>query len=127
MLGDPAVLDAEDSENSAGSDVAAIKTTAVRDGEDYVINGTKMWITNGAQADWMCMLANNSDASAHRNKSLICVPLKENGKYVRGVTVSRELKKRVAYSSIRRKSISMMCVFRCVIALGKKDMVSVIR
>jgi citronellyl-CoA dehydrogenase len=87
------------SENGAGSDVAAIKTKAVRDGDDYVINGTKMWITNGAQADWMCMLANTSDAATHRNKSLICVPLKENGKYVRGVTVSRKLKKLVAYSS----------------------------
>ena len=46
------------SEPSAGSDVAAIKTHAVKDGDDYVINGSKMWITNGTQADWMCMLAN---------------------------------------------------------------------
>ena len=47
------------SEPHAGSDVAAIKTTAVKDGDDYIINGSKMWITNGTQADWMCMLANN--------------------------------------------------------------------
>ena len=38
-----------------------------------------MWITNGTQADWMCMLANTSDGPAHKNKSLICVPLKTNG------------------------------------------------
>ena len=42
------------SEASGGSDVAAIKTTARKDGGDYVINGSKMWITNAAQADWLC-------------------------------------------------------------------------
>ena len=46
------------SEAGAGSDVASIKTTARKDGDDYVINGGKMWITNGTQADWMCLLAN---------------------------------------------------------------------
>ena len=46
------------SEPGAGSDVAAIKTTARKDGGDYVINGAKMWITNSLQADWMCLLAN---------------------------------------------------------------------
>lgn len=87
------------SEARAGSDVAAIGTKAVRDGNDYVINGTKMWITNGAQADWMCMLAVTSDAPAHRNKSLICVPLKENGRYVKGVTVVRKMSKLAAQAS----------------------------
>ncbi|MFX7914612.1 acyl-CoA dehydrogenase family protein, partial [Acinetobacter baumannii] len=51
------------SEPGAGSDVAAIRTTARRDGDDYVINGGKMWITNGAQADWMCLLANTGDSA----------------------------------------------------------------
>ena len=41
-----------------GSDVASIKTTAERRGEDLVINGTKMWITSGMQSDWACLLAN---------------------------------------------------------------------
>ena len=41
------------SEPGAGSDVAGIKTTAKKIGGDYVINGSKMWITNGLQADWM--------------------------------------------------------------------------
>ena len=45
------------SEPGAGSDVASIKTTARKDGGDYVINGAKMWITNSLQADWMCLLA----------------------------------------------------------------------
>jgi len=81
------------SEVSGGSDVAALKTTAKRDGDDYVINGSKMWITNGTQADWMCMLANTGDGGPHKNKSLIIVPLKENGKRVKGVTVARKLDK----------------------------------
>ncbi len=76
------------SEPAAGSDVAALRTGARRDGGDYVINGSKMWITNGAQADWMCMLANTGDGPVHRNKSLICVPLDSPG-----VTVARRLDK----------------------------------
>jgi len=63
------------SEPGGGSDVAAVKTTARKEGSDYVINGTKMWITNGMQADWCCLLANTSDGPVHKNKSLIIVPL----------------------------------------------------
>jgi citronellyl-CoA dehydrogenase len=62
------------SEASGGSDVAAIKTTARKDGDDYVINGSKMWITNAAQADWLCLLVNTSDAAVHMNKTLVIVP-----------------------------------------------------
>ena len=76
------------SEPGAGSDVAEIKTNARSDGDDYVIDGGKMWITNGAQADWMCLLANTGDGPKHRNKSLICVPMK-----AKGVTVARKLDK----------------------------------
>ena len=67
------------SEPGGGSDVAAVKTTARRDGGDYVISGTKMWITNGMKADWCCLLANTSEGQPHRNKSLICVPLDARG------------------------------------------------
>ncbi|HQR48011.1 MAG TPA: acyl-CoA dehydrogenase family protein [Steroidobacteraceae bacterium] len=67
------------SEPSGGSDVAAVKTTARKDGDDYVVNGTKMWITNGMKADWCCLLANTSDGSPHRNKSLIIVPMDAKG------------------------------------------------
>tara|TARA_Y100000287_G_C14212267_1_gene351544 strand:+ start:452 stop:1627 length:1176 start_codon:yes stop_codon:yes gene_type:complete len=89
------------SEPHAGSDVAAIKTSAVKDGDDYIINGSKMWITNGTQADWMCMLANtdNSSDNRHFNKSLICVPLKEGGKRTKGVIINRKLKKMGMHSS----------------------------
>ncbi len=82
------------SEPTAGSDVAAIRTTARKDGGDYVINGGKLWITNGAQADWMCCLASTSDGNPHRNKSLIIVPMK-----TKGVTVERKLHKIGMHSS----------------------------
>ncbi len=62
------------SEPHAGSDVAAIKTTARKDGDDYIINGTKMWITNSTQADYLCLLVNTSDDPMHTNKSLVIVP-----------------------------------------------------
>jgi citronellyl-CoA dehydrogenase len=76
------------SEPGAGSDVASISTTARKDGADYVINGGKLWITNGAQADWMCCLVTTSEGSPHRNKSLVVVPMK-----TAGVTVARRIRK----------------------------------
>ena len=76
------------SEPGAGSDVASIKTTARKDGDDYVINGGKMWITNSLQADWMCLLANTSEGAAHRNKTLICLPMK-----TKGITIAKKIRK----------------------------------
>jgi len=82
------------SEPGAGSDVASIKTFAKKDGDDYVITGTKMWITSGTQSDWICLLANTSEGAAHKNKSLICVPMK-----TKGVSVAKKLKKLGMWSS----------------------------
>ncbi|HEY4714714.1 MAG TPA: acyl-CoA dehydrogenase family protein, partial [Aquirhabdus sp.] len=76
------------SEAHAGSDVAAIKTYAKKDGDDYVINGSKMWITNSTQADFFCLLANTSDDKPHINKSMIIVPAKTPG-----ITLSPKLDK----------------------------------
>lgn len=76
------------SEPGAGSDVAAIKSYARSDGDDYIINGQKMWITNGTQADFMCMLVNTSDGHIHDSKSLIVVPMDSPG-----VSVARKLDK----------------------------------
>ncbi|WP_394840988.1 acyl-CoA dehydrogenase family protein [Pendulispora brunnea] len=76
------------SEPGAGSDVASITTSARKDGGDYVINGSKMWITNGMQADWICLLANTGDGKPHENKSLIVVPLNAPG-----VVRAKKLKK----------------------------------
>ncbi|CAN7651489.1 acyl-CoA dehydrogenase family protein [Variovorax sp. LjRoot290] len=67
------------SEPGAGSDVAGLKSHARKDGGDYLITGQKMWITNSLQADWMCMLVNTSDGPAHRNKSLVIVPMDSPG------------------------------------------------
>ena len=75
------------SEPGAGSDVSAIRTHARKDGDDYVISGQKMWITNSLQADWICLLVNTSDGPAHKNKSLVMVPLREGGKPVKGFEV----------------------------------------
>lgn len=78
------------SETGAGSDVASIKTQALADGGDYIINGSKMWITNALQADWICLLANTSTGSnPYRNKSLIIVPLRKNGQLLPGITMSK--------------------------------------
>jgi len=67
------------SEPGAGSDVAGLKSHAKKDGDDYLITGQKMWITNSLQADWMCMLVNTGDGPAHRNKSLVIVPMDTPG------------------------------------------------
>ena len=67
------------SEPGAGSDVASIKCQARKDGDDYLISGQKMWITNSLQADWMCMLVNTGDGPQHKNKSLVMVPMNTPG------------------------------------------------
>jgi citronellyl-CoA dehydrogenase len=76
------------SEVGAGSDVASIRTTARKDGGDYVIRGGKMWTTSGTQADWMCLLANTSEGAPHRNKTLICLPMDTPG-----IEIARKLTK----------------------------------
>ncbi|MFE3263628.1 acyl-CoA dehydrogenase family protein [Streptomyces sp. NPDC059215] len=61
-------------EPDAGSDVTAIRTRAVRDDDKWVINGSKLYITNGTQADWVCVLARTSDEPGHGSFSQIIVP-----------------------------------------------------
>ena len=83
------------SEPGAGSDVASIKSRARKDGDDYVITGQKMWITNSLQADWMCMLVNTGDGPQHKNKSLVMVPMRDgpNGKLTQGIEVAKKIRK----------------------------------
>ena len=76
------------SEPHAGSDVAAIKTKAVKDGDDYIINGSKMWITNATQADYLCVLLNTEGDNPHKNKSMVIVPTN-----LPGVSFSEKLDK----------------------------------
>ncbi|KPM04167.1 acyl CoA dehydrogenase 6-like protein [Sarcoptes scabiei] len=82
------------SEPSGGSDVAALKTHAKTDGDDLIISGSKMWITNGTQADWMCALINTKQGPIHKNKSLVCIPLKSPG-----VFIQRKIRKIGLHSS----------------------------
>lgn len=82
------------SEPDAGSDVAAIRTRADSDGDDYIINGSKMWITNGTQADFLTLLARTSDARGFKGMSLIIVPTDTPG-----FSVSRKLEKLGNHSS----------------------------
>jgi citronellyl-CoA dehydrogenase len=81
-------------EPDAGSDVAGIRTRAVRDGDVWVINGAKLYITTGTQADWLCLLARTSDEPGYRGMSLIVVPTATDG-----VVVSRKLEKLGMWSS----------------------------
>jgi citronellyl-CoA dehydrogenase len=83
------------SEPDAGSDVAGIRTKAVRDGDHWVINGSKLYITNGTQADWVCLLARTEEGSSgYGGMSLVVVPTDTPG-----FTVSRTLSKLGNHSS----------------------------
>ena len=75
-------------EPGAGSDVAALTTTAERIGDHYVINGSKMFITNGTQADFYTLLARTSEDPGYHSFSLFVVPAD-----LPGVEVSRKLEK----------------------------------
>lgn len=75
-------------EPNAGSDIAGIQTFARRDRENYIINGTKMYITNGAIADQICLVAKTDRSAGHRGISLFII---EKG--MPGFEVMRKLKK----------------------------------
>jgi citronellyl-CoA dehydrogenase len=83
------------SEPDAGSDVAGIRTKAVRDGDHWVINGSKLYITNGTQADWICLLVRTEEGSTgYGGMSLVVVPTDTPG-----FAVSRKLSKLGNHSS----------------------------
>jgi citronellyl-CoA dehydrogenase len=82
------------SEPGAGSDVAGIRTRARRDGDDWVIDGRKTWITNGTQADWLCLLARTSDEGGYQGMSLIVVPTDTPG-----FSVGKKIRKMGNHSS----------------------------
>lgn len=74
------------SEPDAGSDLAALKTRAVRDGHDWVISGQKIWTTFGARADWLYVLCRtNPDVPRHRGISMLLVPRHQDGVEIRPI------------------------------------------
>src|ERR671914_145236 len=75
-------------EPDAGSDVARIKTTAVRLGDDYVLNGAKTFITNAGQASWTVVFAKTDPSKGHRGISAFVVPMDAPG-----VTIEKHLDK----------------------------------
>jgi citronellyl-CoA dehydrogenase len=81
-------------EPDAGSDVAGLRTRAIRDGDEWVINGTKLYITNGTQADWLCLLVRTGDERDHRGMSQIVFPTDAPG-----FSISRKLRKLGNWSS----------------------------
>jgi acyl-CoA dehydrogenase len=72
-------------EPNAGSDVAALRTTAVRHGDDYVINGEKMWITNAGKANWFFVLAKTDPSAGNRGMTGFIVDADSPG-----ITVGRK-------------------------------------
>jgi len=75
-------------EPGAGSDVSAIQTTAKKDGDSYIVNGSKTFITNGTQADFITLLAKTSDEPGYHSFGLFIVPTD-----LPGFNVSKKLKK----------------------------------
>lgn len=69
-------------EPDAGSDVAALKTFARKDGDSYVLNGSKTYITNGTQADFLTLLARTADTTGYHCFSLFVVPTNLPGFHV---------------------------------------------
>ena len=76
------------SEPNAGSDVAALKTTAVREGDEYVLNGSKTFITNAGYATWTVVFAKTDPKGGHRGMSAFVVPMETPG-----VTIESHLNK----------------------------------
>src|SRR5690348_11387199 len=76
------------SEPDAGSDVARMKTTAVRNGDEYVLNGSKTFITNAGYADWTVVFAKTDVSKGHRGISAFVVPMDTPG-----VTIEQHLDK----------------------------------
>ncbi len=87
-LGGKLVASIAVSEPDAGSDVANISTKAVRDGDQWIINGSKMWITNALQADWLCLLVRTSDEGGFAGMSQVLFPTTTPG-----FSVSKKLDK----------------------------------
>ena len=88
LLEEPILCSFALTEPNAGSDVSGIQTTAVRHGDEYVLNGSKMFITNAGQASWVIVFASTDKDAGHRGLSAFIVP-----SHTEGVTVEKHLDK----------------------------------
>ena len=88
LLEEPILCSFALTEPNAGSDVSGIQTTAVRRGDEYVINGSKMFITNAGRASWFTVFASTDKAAGHRGLTAFVVPSDAEG-----VTVEKHLDK----------------------------------
>ena len=77
-------------EPSGGTDMANLQTTATKNGEEYTINGTKMFITNGRYGDMFCLLARTDPDMEPKHKGISCFVVEKGGA---GFTVGRDLDK----------------------------------
>ena len=83
-----------------GSDVAGIRTKAIRDGDDYLITGSKTFITNGPRADFILLVAKTDPDARHEGITLFLVDLRDDeGNHVPGFEVSRKLEKMGMHAS----------------------------
>ena len=74
------------SEPNSGSDLASLRTRAVRDGDDYIVNGQKIWTTNAFMSDWIfCLVRTNTEVKAQAGISFLLVPSKAPGVTIRPI------------------------------------------
>ena len=102
-------------EPDAGSDLAGMKTTARRDGDEYVLNGRKIFITNGARCQWCLVVAKTDTAAGHGGFSLFLVP-----KETPGFQVTRTLKKLGMHSSDTAELLFEDCRVPAELRLGEE-------
>jgi acyl-CoA dehydrogenase len=88
LLEEPILCSFALTEPNAGSDVSGIRTTAVRHGDEYVLNGSKMFITNAGQASWYVVFASTDQSAGHRGLTSFIVP-----RDAHGVTIEKHLDK----------------------------------
>jgi len=106
-------------EPGAGSDVAAIRTIAKKVGDEYVINGSKMFITNGSVASWYFVLAYTDPSAKHRGMSGFIVDAN-----AKGITVGKKSGTWASAQATPAESPSRMSVFRPVTFSVKRETVS---
>jgi len=105
------------SEPGAGSDVAGIRTTAKRDGDDYIVNGAKTYITNGTRADFITLLVRTGDEPGFGSISILLFPTD-----VPGFSVSKKLKKIGNHSSDTAELVFEDCRIPARYLLGEENM-----